>query len=39
MIPGFFLSLIAVVVVSLMTNKPGKAVREEFNEMEEIMSN
>ncbi|RSD28402.1 sodium/proline symporter PutP [Mesobacillus subterraneus] len=38
MIPGFFLSLIAVIVVSKMTTGPGKAVKEEFNEMENIMS-
>ncbi|MEW8970998.1 MAG: sodium/proline symporter PutP [Mesobacillus sp.] len=38
MIPGFFLSLIAVLVVSKITTGPGKAVKEEFNEMENIMS-
>nr|WP_285291747.1 sodium/proline symporter PutP [Bacillus sp. ISL-35] len=38
MIPGFFLSLIAVIVVSKITTGPGKAVKEEFNEMENIMS-
>jgi solute:Na+ symporter, SSS family len=38
MIPGFFLSLIAVIVVSKMTTGPGKAVKEEFKEMENIMS-
>jgi solute:Na+ symporter, SSS family len=38
MIPGFFLSLIAVLVVSKITNGPSKGVKEEFNEMEEIMS-
>lgn len=38
MIPGFFLSLVAVLVVSKITNGPSKGVKEEFNEMEEIMS-
>lgn len=38
MIPGFFLSLIAVIVVSKITTGPGKAVKEEFNEMENIMT-
>jgi solute:Na+ symporter, SSS family len=38
MIPGFFLSLIAVLVVSKITTGPGKAVKEEFKEMENIMS-
>ncbi|MGV2941617.1 sodium/proline symporter PutP [Mesobacillus sp. LC4] len=38
MVPGFFLSLIAVIVVSKITTGPGKAVKEEFKEMENIMS-
>lgn len=38
MIPGFFLSLIAVLVVSKITTGPGKAVKEEFKEMEDIMA-
>jgi solute:Na+ symporter, SSS family len=38
MIPGFFLSLVAVLVVSKITNGPSKGVKEEFKEMEEIMS-
>jgi solute:Na+ symporter, SSS family len=38
MIPGFFLSLIAVLIVSKITTGPGKAVKEEFKEMEEIMA-
>ncbi|WP_079504654.1 sodium/proline symporter PutP [Mesobacillus jeotgali] len=38
MIPGFFLSLVAVIVVSKITTGPGKAVKEEFKEMENIMS-
>ncbi|RLQ93746.1 sodium/proline symporter PutP [Falsibacillus albus] len=37
MIPGFFLSLIAVIVVSNITNRPKKAVEETFNEMEEVL--
>ena len=38
MIPGFFLSLIAVIVVSMVTTGPGKGVKEEFKEMEDIMA-
>lgn len=38
MVPGFFLSLIAVIVVSKITTGPGKDVKEEFKEMENIMS-
>lgn len=38
MIPGFFLSLIAVLVVSKITTGPGKAIEEEFKEMEDIMA-
>ncbi|WP_336882691.1 sodium/proline symporter PutP [Priestia koreensis] len=34
MIPGFFLSLIAVIVVSLLTKKPSSDVQETFDEME-----
>lgn len=34
MVPGFFLSLIAVVGVSLATNKPRKEIIAEFKEME-----
>lgn len=34
MIPGFFLSLIAVIVVSLLTKKPSPDVQETFDEME-----
>ncbi|MFS0635304.1 sodium/proline symporter PutP [Mesobacillus foraminis] len=33
MIPGFFLSLLAVILVSLFTKKPEKAVRTKFDEM------
>lgn len=35
MIPGFFLSLAAVVAVSLMTHKPAEKAAEMFEEMEE----
>ncbi|MEC1259800.1 sodium/proline symporter PutP [Bacillus swezeyi] len=35
MIPGFFLSLIVVVAVSLMTNKPGSEASDMFEEMEQ----
>lgn len=38
MIPGFFLSLLAVLVVSKITTGPGKAVKDEFKEMEDIMA-
>ncbi|WP_433751047.1 sodium/proline symporter PutP [Falsibacillus pallidus] len=37
MIPGFILSLIAVIVVSLITSRPKKAVHETFEEMEEVL--
>lgn len=37
MIPGFFLSTIAIIVVSYLTNFPGKNVRETFTVMEETM--
>ena len=37
MIPGFFLSLIAVIVVSLLTTNPKKDVQETFVEMEEVL--
>lgn len=33
-IPGFFLSLIAVIVVSLMTKDPEKQVQEQFEQMD-----
>ncbi|MCM3598198.1 sodium/proline symporter PutP [Metabacillus idriensis] len=37
MIPGFFLSLLAVYVVSLITSRPSKRVQNTFNEMEEVL--
>ncbi|KSU85536.1 solute:Na+ symporter, SSS family [Fictibacillus enclensis] len=38
MIPGFFLSLIAVVVVSLLTKSPTNNVQNTFAEMEETLT-
>jgi SSS family solute:Na+ symporter len=38
MIPGFFLSLLAVVIVSNITKNPGKEVRAMFGEMEKEMA-
>ena len=35
MIPGFFLSLIVVYAVSMITNKPAKEARDMFEEMEQ----
>jgi solute:Na+ symporter, SSS family len=35
MIPGFTLSLISIVIVSLLTKQPNESVDEEFNNMEE----
>ena len=37
MIPGFTLSLISVIIVSLLTEKPTKAVNDEFEKMENIL--
>lgn len=37
MIPGFFLSLVAVVIVSLFTKKPERKVQDTFEEMEESL--
>jgi solute:Na+ symporter, SSS family len=37
MIPGFFLSLLAVVIVSNVTKNPGKEVRDMFGQMEKEM--
>ncbi|MBD1382380.1 sodium/proline symporter PutP [Metabacillus arenae] len=37
MIPGFSLSLLAIVVVSLITSRPSKHVKENFKEMEEVL--
>lgn len=37
MIPGFFLSLIAVIGISLLTKKPDDSINKEFKVMEEIL--
>jgi SSS family solute:Na+ symporter len=37
MIPGFFLSLLAVYAVSLITSRPSKNVQNTFTEMEEVL--
>ncbi|MGM0903132.1 MAG: sodium/proline symporter PutP [Bacillota bacterium] len=37
MIPGFFLSLLAVIVVSLLTKKPDDAIHHKFDEMEQVL--
>ncbi|WP_404451541.1 sodium/proline symporter PutP [Virgibacillus necropolis] len=37
LIPGFFLSLIAVIVVSLMTKNPDKQIQDQFEQMEQKM--
>lgn len=37
MVPGFAMSLIAVIVVSLLTSKPDKSVNEQFNSMIEVL--
>jgi SSS family solute:Na+ symporter len=37
MIPGFFLSLLAVIIVSLITKKPSNDVQNQFIEMKEIL--
>ncbi|WP_238915243.1 sodium/proline symporter PutP [Clostridium sp. YIM B02555] len=37
MIPGFTLSLISVIIVSLLTEKPTEAVNDEFEKMENIL--
>ncbi|HEY4601830.1 MAG TPA: sodium/proline symporter PutP [Cerasibacillus sp.] len=38
MVPGFFLSLLAVIVVSLLTTNDDPKVEEQFNEMEEQLA-
>ena len=38
MVPGFMLSLIAVIVVSLITEKPEESINKEFKKMEEILA-
>lgn len=37
MVPGFFCSLLTVIVVSLLTKEPVKEVHREFNEMEAVL--
>ncbi|HWO95617.1 MAG TPA: sodium/proline symporter PutP [Bacillus sp. (in: firmicutes)] len=37
MIPGFFFSLIAVIIVSLLTKEPSDKVRDTFAEMKEVI--
>ncbi|HFO1049191.1 MULTISPECIES: sodium/proline symporter PutP [Bacillus cereus group] len=37
MVPGFFCSLLAVIVISLLTKEPVKAIHREFNEMEAVL--
>lgn len=38
MVPGFSLSLIAVIVVSLLTEKPDESVNKDFSDMEKILN-
>ncbi|KEK23192.1 hypothetical protein BAGA_10580 [Bacillus gaemokensis] len=37
MVPGFSLSLLAVIIVSLLTKEPTKSIHREFNEMETVL--
>lgn len=37
MIPGFLLSTIAVILVSLVTEKPSKEIEEQYHQMEDVM--
>jgi SSS family solute:Na+ symporter len=37
MIPGFFLSLIAIIIVSLATKNPSAKVQNQFENMEETL--
>ena len=37
MIPGFFSSVIAIYVVSLLTQKPNKEIDKEFDEMKAVL--
>jgi solute:Na+ symporter, SSS family len=37
MIPGFFLSLLAVILVSLITKDPSNKVQNQFEDMEETL--
>ncbi|ANX10794.1 sodium/proline symporter [Fictibacillus arsenicus] len=39
MIPGFFLSLLAVILVSLVTKDPSNKVQNQFEDMEETLEN
>jgi solute:Na+ symporter, SSS family len=39
MIPGFFLSLLAVILVSLVTKDPSSKVQNQFEDMEETLEN
>ncbi|GAA0079191.1 sodium/proline symporter PutP [Clostridium sp. CTA-5] len=39
MIPGFLLSLISIIVVSLMTKKPDESINKDFTNMEETLAN
>ncbi|CAG9621339.1 sodium/proline symporter PutP [Sutcliffiella rhizosphaerae] len=39
MIPGFFLSTLAIIIVSLLTNTSDKKVQDGFSEMEEVLAN
>jgi solute:Na+ symporter, SSS family len=39
MIPGFFLSLLAVILVSLITKDPSNKVQNQFEDMEETLEN
>ncbi|MBU3093016.1 sodium/proline symporter PutP [Clostridium sp. CF011] len=38
MVPGFILSLIAVIIVSVITEKPEESINKEFKKMEEILA-
>ena len=38
MVPGFSLSLISVIVVSLLTEKPHESVNKDFSDMEKILA-
>lgn len=37
MVPGFTFSLLAVIIVSILTKEPSKAVHREFHEMETVL--
>lgn len=38
MIPGFSLSLLSVIIVSLLTKKPDSDISNQFNKMENILT-